>query len=38
MSNDDVLLLLGCLLFVGLLALAEICYDALYGDRLDAEH
>jgi len=35
MSDDDVFLLLGCLLFVGLLALARICYEVLYKDRSD---
>jgi len=29
MSDND-LLLLGCLLFVGTLALAKICHDVLY--------
>jgi hypothetical protein len=31
MSDNDALLL-GCLLFVGILALARICHDVLYED------
>lgn len=33
MSDDDILLLLGCLLFVSLLKLAKVCREALYGGR-----
>jgi hypothetical protein len=37
MSEND-MLLLGCLLFVGILALAKICYDVLYeGDSRGSE-
>ena len=30
--SDNETLLLGCLLFVGILALASICHDVLYKD------
>lgn len=36
MSEND-MLLLGCLLFVGILALAKICHDVLYKDGCGGE-